>query len=150
MQQAATLPCVQICNALSGLSPAANSHVFSNASVTLVSTQVATELIGLRKECDRFKELSSIFEFPQLVEPIVTSINEAYEDLVMVKDVWDTAQLCELQFADWRQTLWEEIRTDLMEDGAKNFVKEVKSLNKKVGALPFSPRCGRGLHWSSG
>jgi hypothetical protein len=43
----------------------------------------------------------------------------------MVKDVWDTAQLCELQFAAWRETLWNDIRTDLMEEGAKSFVKEV-------------------------
>ena len=42
-------------------------------------------------------------------------------------------QLCERQFAAWRETLWSEIKTDEMEDGAKNFVKEVKSLNKKVG-----------------
>jgi len=34
---------------------------------------------------------------------------------------------------DWRQTLWSQIQTELMEDGAKNFVKEVKSLSKKVG-----------------
>lgn len=50
----------------------------------------------------------------------------------MVKDVWDTAVLCEEQFRDWRETLWNDIRTDLMEDGAKGFVKEVKTLNKKV------------------
>lgn len=52
----------------------------------------------------------------------------------MVKDVWDTAVLCELQFQDWRQTLWSDIRTDIMEEGAKQFVKEVKSLHKKVSA----------------
>lgn len=61
------------------------------------------------------------------------NITEALEDLVMVKEVWDTAMLCELQFADWRDTLWNDIRTDIMEDGAKAFVKEVKGLNKKVG-----------------
>lgn len=33
---------------------------------------------------------------------------------------------------DWRQTLWSDIRTDVMEEGAKQFVKEVKSLHKKV------------------
>ena len=33
---------------------------------------------------------------------------------------------------EWRQTLWAHIKTDLMEDGTKNFVKEVKALNKKV------------------
>jgi dynein heavy chain len=33
---------------------------------------------------------------------------------------------------DWRQTLWTEIKTDLMDEGAKNFVKEVKALPKRV------------------
>lgn len=43
----------------------------------------------------------------------------------------------------WRQTLWTDIRTDVMEEGTKAFVKEVKALPKavrdedcfKVGAL---------------
>jgi hypothetical protein len=33
---------------------------------------------------------------------------------------------------DWRLTLWSDIRTDIMEEGAKQFVKEVKGLHKKV------------------
>ena len=41
-------------------------------------------------------------------------------------------QLCELQFAAWRNTLWADIKTDEMEEGAKGFVKEVKGLSKKV------------------
>ena len=32
----------------------------------------------------------------------------------------------------WRSTLWSDIKTEVMEEGTKNFVKEVKSLNKKV------------------
>ena len=62
----------------------------------------------------------------------VQSIKDALADLTMVKDVWDTSMLCELQFADWKDTLWSDIRTEVMEDGAKTFVKEVKSLHKKV------------------
>lgn len=56
------------------------------------------ELADLKKECSRLEELASVFEFPQLTEPVVASIKETVEDLVMVKDVWDTAVLCELQF----------------------------------------------------
>ena len=45
----------------------------------------------------------------------------------------------------WRQTLWTDIRTDVMEEGTKAFVKEVKALPKavrdedcfKVGALVY-------------
>ncbi|MEW5298846.1 MAG: hypothetical protein WDW36_001923 [Sanguina aurantia] len=68
----------------------------------------------------------------KLVDPVVMSLGEVIADLVMVKDVWDCALLCELQFQAWRATLWNDIRTEVMEDGAKQFVKEVKLLNKKV------------------
>lgn len=33
---------------------------------------------------------------------------------------------------DWKQTLWNDIKTDQMEEGTKNFVKEVKALPKRV------------------
>ena len=68
----------------------------------------------------------------QLVDPIMNMIKESIDDMIMVKDVWDTSMLCELQFVEWRQTLWNDIRTEVMEDGAKGFVKDVKALNKKV------------------
>ena len=32
----------------------------------------------------------------------------------------------------WRQTLWTDIRTDVMEEGTKAFVKEVKALPKAI------------------
>lgn len=32
----------------------------------------------------------------------------------------------------WRQTLWTDIRTDVMEEGTKAFVKEVKGLPKAI------------------
>ena len=32
----------------------------------------------------------------------------------------------------WRQTLWTDIRTDVMEEGTKSFVKEVKALPKQI------------------
>ena len=32
----------------------------------------------------------------------------------------------------WRQTLWTDIKTDVMEEGTKAFVKEVKALPKNV------------------
>jgi dynein heavy chain len=35
----------------------------------------------------------------------------------------------------WKQTLWTDIKTEEMEEGAKNFVKEVKMLPKRVRLL---------------
>ncbi len=60
--------------------------------------KTAHELADLKRECGRLVELASVFEFPQLVEPVSAAIRETVEDLVMVKDVWDTAVLCEVQF----------------------------------------------------
>ena len=64
--------------------------------------------------------------------PIAEQLAGARDAIAAIKDVWDTAQLCERQFDAWRATLWSEIRTEEMEEGAKGFVKEVKGLSKKV------------------
>ena len=61
-----------------------------------------------------------------------TMLADLSVNIVVVKDVWDFSTLCETQFAKWRETLWNDIKTDLMEDGAKVFVKEVKSLPKNI------------------
>ncbi|GBF96391.1 dynein heavy chain axonemal [Raphidocelis subcapitata] len=92
----------------------------------------AAELAKLQRECERFAELARMFDLADAVDPITEQLAEARDDLVAAKDVWDCAQLCELQFAAWRDTLWKDIRTDEMEEGAKGFVKEVKALSKKV------------------
>ena len=49
----------------------------------------------------------------QVVEPVAAMISECLDDMVLVKDVWDTSMLCELQFEDWRSTLWNDIRTEV-------------------------------------
>lgn len=68
----------------------------------------------------------------EAVAPITEQLVEARDDLAAIKDVWDTAQLCQRQFDTWRGTLWSAIRVDEMEDGTKALVKEVKNLSKKV------------------
>ena len=80
--------------------------------------------------------------FAQLVDPIAASIKDSIDDIVMVKDVWDTSMLCELQFVEWRNTLWNDIRTEVMEDGAKGFVKVRRSrllLFKSLGLSVLNP-----------
>lgn len=56
----------------------------------------------------------------------------------------------------WRQTLWTDIKTEVMEEGTKAFVKEVKALPKavrdedcfKVGTLVTYWTCMHTLQWS--
>jgi dynein heavy chain, axonemal len=42
---------------------------------------------------------------------------------------------------DWKRTLWADIRTDVMEEGAKSLLKEVKGLPKRIR----EEDCYRGL-----
>jgi hypothetical protein len=47
-------------------------------------------------------------------------------ELVLAKDA-DTVLLCDLQFAEWKKTLWNDINTDEMEGVIQgSFVKEVR------------------------
>ena len=43
----------------------------------------------------RLTDLANMFEFPQLMEPLQCMLATLWEDLIMVKDVWDTTALCE-------------------------------------------------------
>ena len=56
------------------------------------------EMAKLRKDCDHYAELASIFELTGAVAPITAAIKDVAEGLNAVKDVWDCAMLCELQF----------------------------------------------------
>jgi dynein heavy chain len=60
--------------------------------------EVATQVAGLQQECKQLAELAAVFEFPQLVEPAAKGVKELWDTLVAVKDVWDTTELCSLQF----------------------------------------------------
>jgi dynein heavy chain len=90
------------------------------------------ELMELEKETGELKGLADMFEFPEIIVPTMDVMKECREDLGLVKDVWDTSALVEQQFSDWRTTLWGDIRTDMMEDGTKGYVKDVKGLPKKI------------------
>jgi dynein heavy chain len=58
----------------------------------------AVEVAKLRKDCDHYAELASIFELTGVVAPITSAIKDIADELNAVKDVWDCAMLCELQF----------------------------------------------------
>ena len=90
------------------------------------------ELEEFKEELSKIKRLADVFEFPEMVEPISKSLQDCSEDLVLLKDVWDTTAKCETQFAEWRQTAWASIDTDMMEMGTKGFIKEIKALPQRV------------------
>ncbi|KAK9817742.1 hypothetical protein WJX72_001478 [[Myrmecia] bisecta] len=94
--------------------------------------QVAAECAELDAEVAKYTQLANMFECPALIQPVLEAVKETREDLIQVKDVWDVSSLCETQFLEWRNTLWSDIKTDVMEDGCKAFVKEVKALPKRI------------------
>lgn len=101
------------------------------ASYPVIDT-ANTEIKKLETESNALKKLAEMFDFPELLDPANVVIFECREELVFVKDVWDISMLVEVQFVDWRKTLWADIKTDMMEDNTKMFVKEVKGLPKKI------------------
>eukprot|EP00899_Mesostigma_viride_P003607 jgi/Mesvir1/13247/Mv18980-RA.1 len=90
------------------------------------------EVRALETEAADLKGLSDVFEFPDLMAPVVANVAGVRQDLVVLKDLWDVATLCEMQFHEWQQTPWEAINTDVVEEGAKAFVKEVRNLDKSL------------------
>lgn len=105
---------------------------------------ISDEISSLQGRLFEYKKLAEMFEFPEEVEVVQNEIERLRSELIMVKDVWDTSALCETQFQSWRQTLWNNINTELMEEGAKAFVKEVKGLPKWIR----EEQCYKGLDQS--
>ena len=93
---------------------------------------IAKDIAVMDAECKKHQALANMFDFPEVMNELNAKVAEIKGEMIMVKDVWDTSSLCEVQFQDWKTTLWADIRTDLMEEGAKAFVKEVKSLPKRI------------------
>lgn len=60
--------------------------------------QAACEILALETKCSEFVGLANMFDFPDLVEDVSNNISTTKQELIMVKDVWDTSSLCELQF----------------------------------------------------
>lgn len=60
--------------------------------------EVSREILDLEAKCKEFTGLANMFDFPEQVENVAKDISVTKQELVMVKDVWDTSSLCELQF----------------------------------------------------
>lgn len=60
--------------------------------------EVSCEILDLEAKCKEFTDLANMFDFPEQVEAVAKDITVTKQELVMVKDVWDTSSLCELQF----------------------------------------------------
>lgn len=60
--------------------------------------QAAKDYEEMRAELTKYEGLANMFECPDKVQPAIAGIAELKADLIMVKDVWDTSALVEVQF----------------------------------------------------
>jgi len=93
--------------------------------------QVHQELNELEEEAKKIAASEDLFE---LTVHEYDGIAACRADLLVVKSVWDVAQLVLTQFAVWKGTPWQEIDTSSIEEQCKEFTKEVRTLKKNAGA----------------
>ena len=86
------------------------------------------ELIELEKSAKSINDLEDLFELPLSTH---NSIKEISLDLKMLKDVWDNVVLVESLFCLWKNTLWNDINTDVLLDEVKKILNSLKKYSKK-------------------
>jgi len=65
----------------------------------------------LRDEAADLKNQESLFD---LESSNYKELKECQKDLENLKKMWDLIALIDLQFDNWRSTLWDKIDTDLL------------------------------------
>lgn len=77
-------------------------------------------------------ELENLFELePRQYKPL----KECLGDLKNLKTLWDNISLVNLQYNDWKNKLWRQIKADSMLEQNKFFQLQTKALSKEVKAL---------------
>jgi len=90
------------------------------------------ELNVLEHQGASLKEYSVIFEFPELMKAPFDVLSRCKEDLIAIKGMWDNLAMIEYQFASWKETPWEGIETETIEDGTKAFFKQLRQADKMI------------------
>ncbi|GAB4813657.1 hypothetical protein N2152v2_000703 [Parachlorella kessleri] len=92
--------------------------------------QALRDFEAMNTELRRLKELGKLFGCSGTIND--ESISRMMEELVMAKDVWDTASAVLHQIEEWNITLWDKLQVDAIDDGARQLVKDVAALNKDI------------------
>lgn len=93
-------------------------------------TLQAKAIAVMEGDLAKHTKLVNTFDMGETAFAARDRLKEIKAELVLAKDVWDTGLLCELQFSEWKKTLWNDINTDEMEEASKAFVKEVRALHR--------------------
>ena len=79
----------------------------------------------------QLQESGGLFE---VNTPDFKQLKACRKEVVMLKALWDTVELVNSSFDDWKTTLWREINVETMEMSCKKFVKDIRSLDKEMRA----------------
>jgi dynein heavy chain len=80
--------------------------------------------------------LCRTFDFPHLVKAATECVTEMQEDLNECERMWNVFESLQRFVSESKQMLWAEMDMNELDDGSKNQVKAVKSLNKCVRWCP--------------
>ena len=64
---------------------------------------------------DEAKELQMLESLFDLQRTNYKELKDCKQELTHLKNLWDLISLIDLQFANWKKTLWDEIDTDELE-----------------------------------
>ena len=87
------------------------------------------ELSELALKREHYSLMESLFELQTTKHVDVEMAKEALFD---VKKVWDLSEMVQLQIDSWKQELWVDLEAESYIVTARNFLKQVQGLKKKV------------------
>ena len=98
------------------------------------------ELIEMEAYEQELRETAQMFEvnvqeFKQM--------KASRRDVLLVKELWDLNKLVCTSMDEWIKTLWADINVEIMENDAKRFAKEIRTINKE--ARGWDVFCGLSL-----
>lgn len=59
-------------------------------------------------------------------------MKECLSDLKNLKTLWDLIALVNLQYNDWKNKFWRQIKADILIEQNKIFSNQIKGVNKEV------------------
>lgn len=96
----------------------------------------AQELAKKQAEAKRFNELEELFELQVSKYP---ETNDTRTEIRLLKLVWDFKALVLGTFASWNSQLWNDIKTDDLEDVNKNLLKNLRKMGTDNGVIKGWP-----------
>eukprot|EP01035_Chromulina_nebulosa_P017812 gene17812-23422_t len=98
--------------------------------------KLANELLDKEMEAKRFNELEELFELQVTKYP---EINDTRAELKLLKLIWDSKALVASTYDSWNSQLWNEIKTDDLEDINKILLKNLRKQGNDFNVIKSWP-----------